>query len=396
MRSIEYEPRNVKEILTEMKDTSELMVDLAYSAILFKNPEIAQEVRELEERMNVLVYHARIGLMLAARNTEDAEQLAGVFQIVDAAEKIANAATDIALILVDGLGVPDEMRQALPEAQEAILRAEVGDTSPLANTTLGDQNLETETGVHVIAIRRDNEWLLDPGRDTQLSRGDVILGEGPPDGVDAVHEMATGAALVRDDADVPRIAGIDRAVAAIVDMKNLSELAVGLAYAAALLDDETVASEVQALEADTDGLMRDLEVWVLESAQDVDDPRELRGLIHLAISSEVITDAARDMADAVLRDVDVHPVFEQAVEESNEVIATVEVEEESALDGATLGDREVETDTGMHVMAVRRGSDWVFSPTATTPLGHGDVVIARGTRAGAERLRGLATTGGGA
>lgn len=391
MRSIEYEPRNVKETLTEMKDTSELMVDLAYSAILFENRGIAQEVLELEERMNVLVYHARIGLTLAGRNSEEAEQLAGVFQIVDAAEKIANAAADIALILIDDLGVPTEMRQALPEAQEAILRAEVADDSPLATTTLGEQNLETETGVHVIAIRRDNEWILDPGRDTQICRGDVLLGEGPPDGIDEVHAIATGDALVRTDADVPRIAGLDRAVAAIVDMKNLSELAVGLAYAAVLLDEEDVATEVQALEADTDGLMRDLEVWVLESAEEADDPRELRGLIHLAISSEVITDAARDMADAVMRDVDFHPVVEAAVSESNEVIATVAIDEESRLDGPTIGEEEVETETGMHVMAVRRGSDWVFDPTPTTALGHGDVVIARGTRAGAERLADLAS-----
>lgn len=36
------------------------MVDLAYSAILFESREIAQEVITLEERMNQLVYQARI------------------------------------------------------------------------------------------------------------------------------------------------------------------------------------------------------------------------------------------------------------------------------------------------------------------------------------------------
>ncbi|MCK4818456.1 potassium transporter TrkA, partial [bacterium] len=45
---IEYKPTSVKELLTEMKDTSELIVDLAYSALKFDSEDMAQEVRELE------------------------------------------------------------------------------------------------------------------------------------------------------------------------------------------------------------------------------------------------------------------------------------------------------------------------------------------------------------
>ena len=42
---LEYEPTPVKELLTEMKDISELIIDLAYSAVLFDNEEIAEEVK---------------------------------------------------------------------------------------------------------------------------------------------------------------------------------------------------------------------------------------------------------------------------------------------------------------------------------------------------------------
>ena len=34
---IEYEPTPVKDLLTEMKDISELIIDLAYSAVLFNS-----------------------------------------------------------------------------------------------------------------------------------------------------------------------------------------------------------------------------------------------------------------------------------------------------------------------------------------------------------------------
>ena len=42
-------------MLAEAKDTSELMVDLAYAALYFGDPDMAEEVSELEEQMKSLV-----------------------------------------------------------------------------------------------------------------------------------------------------------------------------------------------------------------------------------------------------------------------------------------------------------------------------------------------------
>lgn len=58
MREIAYEPRNVREILVELKDSSELAVDLAYSAAR-DDAALADEVLELESRVDYLQYHAR-------------------------------------------------------------------------------------------------------------------------------------------------------------------------------------------------------------------------------------------------------------------------------------------------------------------------------------------------
>ena len=40
--------------LAELKDTSELMIDLAYSSLLLNNRYLAEEVQALEERMDEL------------------------------------------------------------------------------------------------------------------------------------------------------------------------------------------------------------------------------------------------------------------------------------------------------------------------------------------------------
>ena len=69
---IEYEPKSVKELLTEMKDVSELIVDLAYSAVLFDSKEIGDEVSHLEAKMDTLQYHIRLASMLAARTVDEA------------------------------------------------------------------------------------------------------------------------------------------------------------------------------------------------------------------------------------------------------------------------------------------------------------------------------------
>jgi len=71
---VEYEPVSVVELLAEMKDTAELLIDLSYSSVLLGSPEVAEEVLELEEQMDLLKLRARLSLLLAARNPEDAEQ----------------------------------------------------------------------------------------------------------------------------------------------------------------------------------------------------------------------------------------------------------------------------------------------------------------------------------
>ena len=78
---IEYQPRNVKELLVEMKDTSEFMVDLAFSAVIFDSREMADEVEEKEYEMDKLLYQIRMGTLIAAQTVEDARQLSGILQV---------------------------------------------------------------------------------------------------------------------------------------------------------------------------------------------------------------------------------------------------------------------------------------------------------------------------
>jgi uncharacterized protein with PhoU and TrkA domain len=395
---VAYEPVSVKEVLAEMKDTAELLIDLSFSAVLNGSDDIAREVLDLEARMDLLQMQARMSLLMAARSPEDTEQLAPVLGVVGAAEKISDAAGDIAKVVLEDIGLPDAMRAALPEAVETLVRAEVGSESPLAGRTLNEINMETETGVRVIAIRRGDDWITNPDRETFLEAGDTVLLRGPETGITDIYERATGESYEPPEPPEPGIGDLERAVDSIVLMKNISELAVDLAYGSVLFDSTEVAEEVVELEAEVDALQSRFEAWTLRAASRVEDPISLRGLVHLANATEVISDAAVEISEGVLRGLGTHPVVEQAVKESDEVIVRERVEPGSEFDGVTLGDREVKTETGMRVIAVRRSRggerDWVIQPGPETELRAGDVFIAKGTRSGAERLAELTGSDG--
>jgi Uncharacterized conserved protein len=389
---IEYEPVSVKDILVEMKDTAELMVDLAYSAVLHQSEDLASEVVRLERRMSVLELRAQMSLLMAARSPDDAEQLAPVLSIVTATDQISDAAGDIAKIVLEEIGLPDAMRAALPEAVETLVRGVVADDSAYADRTLLDIDLESETGVRVIALRRGEEWLLNPGRDTEIAAGDIAFLRGPESAMETVYRELTGEGYEPAVVETPAIDDLERAVDTIVHMKNLSELAVDLAYSSVLFDDAELAEEVSNLEVEVDNLESRFEAWVLGAAADADDPVSLRGLIHLGTSTEVISDAALDISEGVIRQITVHPVVQLAVQESDEIISRAEVAAGSRLDGTSVTDGVPDADATMSIIAIRRPeAGWLLVADADAELRGGDIVIAKGTQTAAEAFETLAT-----
>ncbi|MFB6243204.1 MAG: potassium channel family protein [Halobaculum sp.] len=424
---VTYEPVSVKEVLGEMKDIAELLIDLAYSAVVFENRELATEVTRLEDEMGVLQLQARMSLVMAGRSPTEAEELAPVFSVVDAADRISNAAADVAGVVLGEIGLPRAFAASLPDAVEPLARLTLAADSAYTDRTLGEIHLETETGVRVFSLRRDDEWLLHPDRDTTLRAGDVLLCRGPAEGIERVYEAATGdrldddseaflgdddpnptsEAFVGDDADAgpdsesqsvedppdpESIPDLQRAVATVVTMKEASELAVDLAYGSVLFDSVALAREVRELEVEVDALQSRFEAWALRAATEVSNPVAIRGLLRIGASTEAISDAALEISEGVLRGVGSHPVVEAAVRESDEVLVRETVTAGSRLDGTTVGSAEIETRIGMRVVAVRRGASdeedrrYVLSPPPDTALSAGDVLIAKGTRAGAAQL----------
>lgn len=390
MTELEYQPVSFKDVLIEMKDIAELMVDLAYSAILFENKDIAHEVLNLEESMNQLVYQARIQSILGARRIDEAESMSGMLQVAEAAEKISNSASEIATIILKNVKFPAKLRLALPEAEEVTIRVKIQENCQIDGKTLGEQKLQSTTGMRVIAIRRGVSWIYDPDRETRILDGDILIAKGLEGGISPFYSIA--GIIPKKAEDEPEdaiVSDLDRAVSLIIEMKDQSELAVGLAYTSLLFDNREVADEVVALDSRMDDMRYRLDLWILEAAKRISNVEYLRGLLYMSSFAENISNAASSIVDVIIRDIEIPPVFKRIVRESDEIITKVNVGKNSSLNGKTLKEASLETVTGMAVLAINSKGRWKYRPGKNDVIHADDTIIAKGRRDGECRLRNL-------
>ncbi len=383
-------PRTLRAMLAEAKDTSELMVDLAYAAVYFGDPDMAEEVDELEEQMSELVHDMRAVCVLAARSPRDAEGMSSVLQVVSAIERMANDAVDIARIVTHRLGIPRQLVADLSDAEEVSHRVLVSDGSHMAHRPLSALELTVQAGMRVMAVRRGRQWITDVDGDTVLVPGDVLFLHGSPDGITRLRELA--AAPVWEPlrpGDGEALTDLDRAVDVLVEMKNLSEAAVGLAYSTLVLGDRGLAAEVGHLEERLDEMKDHLELWVLAAAGAGLDPATLRGLLHLAEAAEDLGDQARAMVWLVEEGEELHPILGIALGEADEVVVRFPVAGGSAVDGSTLKDLQLNIEPGFTVLAVRRGGGYLYRPRGQVRLSVGDELIASGPDEGQALLAAL-------
>ena len=185
----------IETMLLELKDTSEFMVDLAYSSLLYNNSEIAEEVIFLEGRMDELGAAIQEKLLNVAKDNPDVvAKFSVILRLQMAAEEIANAAASIADVVLRGLGEHPVIQMSIQESEVTIERATVSDDSILVGKKFGDIRLGSISGMYVIAIKRGNQFIYGPDKFTTINAGDVLIARGPEESADYFMDLATGEA----------------------------------------------------------------------------------------------------------------------------------------------------------------------------------------------------------
>ena len=174
----------------------------------------------------------------------------------------------------------------------------------------------------------------------------------------------------------------------LVILKDTSEVMIDLAYSSLLLNSQSLAEEVEALENHIDDIYTEFELLVLSSGFTPKESKDFLGLIRLGAITEQIADAAMEIADVVLKGLEPHPILKLVIEEAEETVTKVTVSENSTLVGKTIREAQIQEETGMWVLVIRRGNCWL-RPRPNTTICAGDVLIAAGYAEGEEDFESL-------
>ncbi|MBS7248146.1 MAG: PhoU domain-containing protein [Candidatus Jordarchaeales archaeon] len=186
------EVAEIEKMIVEMKNTSELMLDLAYSAFFFNNKEIAEEVMELEELFDKFHVNFELKVLDAEDEAINPEAKLALIRIGLAAENIADAAAEIADAVLRGVEPHPILKMVMEEADETIVRTCIGDRSELEGKTIGEIAIDDRLGMRIIAVRRKGKWVYSPSDSYTLEKGDVIIAKGYTQGKELLLEMAKG------------------------------------------------------------------------------------------------------------------------------------------------------------------------------------------------------------
>jgi uncharacterized protein with PhoU and TrkA domain len=172
----------------ELKDTSEIMLDLSYSSLLLNSRELAEEVVRLEDHVDIIHRDFQLLILSCDALAENIDDRLGLIEMGEVTERIADAAEEIAEVVLSGLEPHPVLRLVIEDAEETVVRASVPANSPLIGKTLKEARIPEQTGMWILVIRRGNSWMR-PTPGTVLQAGDVLLASGYAEGEEDFKRM---------------------------------------------------------------------------------------------------------------------------------------------------------------------------------------------------------------
>jgi len=182
------ELEEIKDCLIEMKNLSSLMVDLAFSSVVYDSEDIADEVYILEEKMDELTLKVKKLALRAAKYEENPEKLLSIIEMATINEQISDSAYEIADLVLRDVEPHPIIRKIMHDVDEEIGRIKVNKGSILIGQPLKQLKLPTKVGVRLIAIKRGGRYIYNPSKDEKIEEGDILIAVGS--GIDRLRELS--------------------------------------------------------------------------------------------------------------------------------------------------------------------------------------------------------------
>jgi uncharacterized protein with PhoU and TrkA domain len=177
--------------LVTLKNTSELMIDIAYSALLLNSRYLAEVTINMEEHMDRLHIDFQKEALSRTEEETDPKELIGIIRMGNVTERIADAASEIAEVVLRGVEPHPVLGMMIQDAEETVERVVVGSDSPVVGKTLKEARVAEETGMWIFYIRRNDHWMR-AKPSTRLEPGDLVVASGYSEGKEDFTQLITG------------------------------------------------------------------------------------------------------------------------------------------------------------------------------------------------------------
>lgn len=161
----------------------------------------------------------------------------------------------------------------------------------------------------------------------------------------------------------------------IVEMKNLSGLAIDLGFSALLLQDKKLAEKITELKEQMDIKQYEIEIECMLAASNVEQALGLTSVMRVASAVADISDAVSEISDSVLRGIPPHPAIREALKAAASTVDYVNIKKDSKTAGKTL---EEATNGLVEVIGLKREEVWSYQPGSEERIKTKDTLIISG------------------
>ena len=163
-----------------------------------------------------------------------------------------------------------------------------------------------------------------------------------------------------------------------------------LAYSALVFDSKDMAEEVRTLEYKMDKLLYEIRTAAMLASRTVEDANKLSGILQVASAAENISNAAGDIVKLLDQKLEARVGLTFVFGGADEKLRGIIIAPESSMRKKSIGKLMVESETGTRIIAIKRGSKWLYDIDKNTVIKKFDKLIVRGVEDGLNELEAYA------
>lgn len=195
LEEMSEDARKLSELLSSMRNLSELSLYLSYASLFYNSMEMALEVKKLEEELDELEDKIYEMVFSSLDSLRDPKELIPLVRVASSSERVGDAAYSIASLVERGITAHPVFELVVEESEDTITRVVLAEESESIGRRIRDLDLEESTGVWILAIKRGLRWIYGPKDSELLMDGDQLILIGKREGIDDAIQILGAKAL---------------------------------------------------------------------------------------------------------------------------------------------------------------------------------------------------------